>query len=225
MRTTRDDSKTKIRIGDMEYSVHLSKIPYLASFVQLQRITQPEATEFIHEPIDLFDVALKGVESGCRQCFRSLPTDLSQHRTLFETYKFLKVDILCGLSIDEVIANLKLGKADYDPDERRPIPGNKRLARDTAFQLLYVILYAQLEDETKDSMKLYNAVMFVVSHPGTFKYRTKRVIRLAYDERFRPTMKQRMRLDQWEKGEAANRETDVTTEEEPDYYFDSDYSF
>jgi len=222
VRTTGDVLKATIRIRDINYSVHLSKIPYLASFVQLQKVTQPEATEFVHEPIDLFDVALKGVESGYRQCFRSLPTDISQYRTLFETYKFLNVDILSGLSIDEVIANLKVGKADYDPEERRAIPGNKSLARDTAFQLLYLILYAQFGDETKDSMRLFNAVMFIVSHPGTFKYRTKRVIRVEYEERFRVTTKQRARLDQWEKGEAAIYETDATTEEEPDYYFDSD---
>jgi hypothetical protein len=223
--TTGDDLKTTIRIGDMDYSVNVSKIPYFASFVRLQKVTQPEATEFIHEPINLFDVALKGVEMGYRQCFRSLPTDLSQYRTLFETYKFLNVDVLSGMSINEVIANLKVGKADYDPEERRPIPGNKSLARDTAFQLLYLILHTQFGDESKDSMKLFNAVMFVVSHPGTFKYRTKRVTRVAYEERFRLTTKQKARLDQWEKGETVNNATDVTTEEEPDYFFDSDYSF
>ena len=203
----------------------MSKIPYLASFVRLQKIAQPEATEFIHEPINLFDVALKGVEKGYRQCFRSLPTVLSEYRTLFETYKLLNVDILGGMSIDEVIANLKMGKADYDPEERRSIPGNKSLARDTAFQLLYLILHIQSEDESKDSMKLFNAVMFVVSHPGTFKYRTKRVIRVAYQERFRLSIKQKARLDQWEKRETVNDAIDVTTEEEPDYVFDSDDSF
>jgi hypothetical protein len=222
MRTTEDDLKATIRIGDMDYSVHLSKIPYLASFVRLQKVTQPDPTKFIHGPINLFDVALKGVESGYRQCFRSMPTDLSQYRTLFETYKFLDVDVLTGLSIDEVIANLKVGKADYDPEERRPIRGNKSLARDTAFQLLYLILHVQFENGTKDSMKLFNAVMFVVSHPGTFKYRTKRVIRVAYKERFIVTAKQRAGLDKWEKGETTNDVTDATTEEEPDYYFDSD---
>lgn len=72
-------------------------------------------------------------------------------------------------------------------------------------------------------MTLFNAVMFVVSHPGTFKYRTKRVIRIAYEERFRPTLKQRARLDQWEKGENTIYSTDATTEEEFDY-FDSDLS-
>ncbi|KAF2270531.1 hypothetical protein CC78DRAFT_485330 [Lojkania enalia] len=216
MRTTGEDLKATIRIGGVDYSVHVSKMPYLASFVRLQRVTHPEATEFIHEPINLFDVALKGVELGYRQCFRSLPTDLSQYRTLFETYKFLEVDVLSGLSIDEVIANLKVDKTDYDAEERRPTPSNKRLARDTAFQLLYLILQGQFKDETKDRMKLFNAVMFVVSHPGSFKYRAKRLIRVAYEERFGLVAKQRARLDQWEKGTAADYATDATTEEEAD---------
>jgi hypothetical protein len=54
-----------------------------------------------------------------------------------------------------------------------PVSVSKSLACDTAFQLLYLILHAQPGDETKDKMKLFNAVMFVVSHPRTFKYRTK----------------------------------------------------
>lgn len=222
MGATGDNPKATIKIGGVEYSINLSKIPYLASFVRLQKGTNPDATEFVHGRINLFDVALKGIESGYRQCFRSLPTNLSQYRTLFETYKFLHIDILKGLSIDEVIANLKVGKADYDPEERRSIPGNKSLARDTAFQLLYLIQRAEFEDEMKVSMKLFNAVMFVVSHPGTFKYRTRRVIRSAYEERFRVTTKQKARLDQWEKGEATSYGTDATTEEDRDYFFDSD---
>lgn len=225
MRTTGNDLKATIRIGHMDYSVHVvSKMPYLASFVRLQKVTQPEATVFIHEPINLFDIALKGVESGYRQCFRTLPINLSQYRTLFATYKFLNVDILSGLSIDEVIANLKVGRMDYDPEERRRISGNKGLARNTAFQLLYLILFAQFGDETKDSIKFFNTVMFIVSHPGTFQSRTKRVIRVAYEERFSPTTKQRARLDEWEKGEDADTRTDATTEEEPFHYFDSDDS-
>ena len=217
--------KTAIRVGGVDYSLHVSKIPYLASFVTLQKAAQPETTEFIHGPIPLFDVALKGLESGYRQCFRSLPVDLSQHRTLCETYKFLNIDVLNHMSLDAIIVNLKVGKADYDVDYGyRPIRGNKELARDTAFQLLYLMLLGQLENETKDVQKLYNAVMFVVSHPGTFKYRTKRVIRAAYEMRFSITMKQRSRLDEWEMKGAGSGEDDATTEEEPAYY-DSDEAF
>lgn len=222
--TTKDRLNAKIKIGNVDYMIDVSKVPYFASFIQIQRATQPEAAEFIHKPISLFDVALKGLESGYRQCFRSLPTDLSQYRILFETYKFLQVDVLSGLLMDEVIANLKVGKADYDPEERRTICGNKSVARDKAFQLLYLILQTQHGDETRNSLKLLNAVMFVVSHPRTFKYRTRRVVRDAYEEQFNPTMKQRAGLDRWEKREDVNDVTDATTEEETDYY-DSDWSF
>lgn len=219
--------KTAIRVGDVDYSIDVSKIPYLASFVKLQKAAQPETTEFIHDPIPLFDVALKGIESGYRQCFRSLPADLSQHRILCETYKFLKVDVLNGLFMDEIIANLKAGRTDHELEYKRyrPITGNKPLARDTAFQLLFLMLHGQFEDEVKDGVKLFNAVEFVVSHSGTFKYLTRRVIRTAHEERFALTAKQKARLDRWEKGEDASYEEDVSTEEEPDYYFDSDDSF
>jgi hypothetical protein len=222
MTTTGADSKTTITIGDIKYSIDASKMPYLESFIRLHKATQPQETEIIHWPISLFDVALKGVESGYRQCFRCLPTDVSQYRTLFQTYKLLEVDVLSNLSIDQVIANLKVGRADYDYEERRRIPGTKSLARDTSFRLLYLILYPQYTDETKDRMKLFNAVMFVVSHPGTFKSRTRRMIRVAYEQQFGLTLKQRPKLDQWEKGETADYEIDVTTAEELDYYFASD---
>ncbi|KAG9228956.1 hypothetical protein BJ875DRAFT_524765 [Amylocarpus encephaloides] len=222
IRTMADNPKATMIIGGVNYSVDLSKIPYLESYIRLQKPSQPQATEFIHGPINLFDVAFKGVESGYRQCFRSLPTELSQYRTLLQTFEFLNVNILNNLSIDQVIANLKVCKADYDPEERRRIPGNKSLARNTAFQLLYLILYPQYRDETKDKVKLFNAVVFVVSHPGTFMHRTKRIIRLAYEEQCGVTLKQRSILDKWEKGEAIDSEKDVTTEEEPDYYYDSD---
>jgi hypothetical protein len=121
-----------------------------------------------------------------------------------------------------VIDNLKVGRAGYDPDDGGHIRGNKELARDTAFQLLYLILYPQDRDEMKHKMKLFNAVMFVVSHPRVFKSRTKRVIRVGYEEQFGLTVKQRPRLDEWEKGETLDSEIDVTTEEEPNYFFDSD---
>ena len=114
------------------------------------------------------------------------------------------------MSFNEIIANLKAGRTDYE------LEGNKRLARDTAFQLLFLMLHGQFEDEVKDSAKLFNAVEFVVSHSGTFKYLTRPVIRAAHEERFKVTAKQKMRLDKWEKGEDANHAADISTEEEPD---------
>lgn len=134
--------------------------------------------------------------------------------------------------MDEIFANLKVGRTEYELEYKRyrPVKGNKRLARDTAFKLLYLILLGQFKDETKDSAKVFNAVLFVVSHSGTFKYRTRSMIRAAYEERFILSTKQRDRLDQWEKGEAAKQAADEdgdasTNEAESDYDFWSDDSF
>lgn len=214
----------------MHYDIEVSKIPYLSSFVNFRANAQPQSTEFIHGPIPLFDVALKGIESGYRQCFRSLPAELSRHHTLCDTYQLLCVDILAGQSINEIFNDLKSGKNDYEREYKRcrEIKGNKSKARDTAFKLLYLILFGEFQDETKDSAKIFNAVLFVVSHSATFKWRTRSVVRAAYEERFVISAKQRARLDQWEKTDAAKLavedDGDVTTEEEDsDYYYNSDY--
>ena len=124
--------------------------------------------------------------------------------------------------INKVNANPKVGKADYNPEERRSTPGDKGLARDTAFQLLHLILHIQFEDGLKDSIMLFNAVIFVTSYPRTFPYRMKRITWVAYEERVRLTAKQNLkaRLDQKERGETVNDATDITTKEEPDYMFD-----
>ena len=213
----------------MRYEIDVSKIPYLSSFVDFQAIAQPQLDEFVHEPIPLFDIALKGIKSGYRQCFRSLPADLSQHHILCDTYHFLHVDILGGQSIGEIINDLKSGAGDYDREERREIKGDRSKARDTAFKLLYLILLGDFTDETKDSAKVFNAVLYLVSHAATFKWRTRSVVRAAYEERFVVSTKQKAALDKWEKKDPAKLAVedagDVTTdEEESDCYYNSDYS-
>jgi hypothetical protein len=62
-------------------------------------------------------------------------------------------------------------------------------------------------------MKLCNAVLVVVSHPRTFKSRTKRIIRVAYKKEFGLTIKQRPTLDLWETGDIPDDEIDEMTEE------------
>jgi hypothetical protein len=209
----------------VHYDIEVSKIPYLSSFVNFRENAQLQSIEFVHVPIPLFNVALKGIESGYRQCFRSIPTDLSQHHTLCETYDFLGVDILGGQSISEIFRDLKSGKTDYELEYiyYRVVKGNKSKARDTAFKLLYLILLGEFKDETEDSVKVYNAVLFVMSHSGTFKWRTRTVARAAYEERFVVSMKQRAGLDQWEKRNAAKLaaedDGDATTEEEKISYY------
>ena len=172
--------RTAIRIGNVHYDIEISKIPYLSSFVNFQENAQSQSKEFVHDPIPLFDVALKGIESGYRQRFRSLPADISQYHALCDTYDFLCADVLGGQSANEIFSDLKSCKANYDLE----LKGNKSKARDAAFKLLYLILLGEFEDETKDSIKVFNAVLFVVSHPGTFKWRTRSMVRAAYEERF-----------------------------------------
>jgi len=230
--TTMSPPKTAIRIGDVNYNIELSKIPYLSSFVDFRTNAEPESTEFIHDPIPLFDIAFKGIESGYRQCFRSLPPDLSQHHILCETYQFLCVDVLARQSINEIFSDLKSGQSEYEQEYKRyrEIKGDKSKARDAALKLLYLILLGEFKDETKDSAKVFNTVLYLVSHSGTFKWRTRKVIRAAYEERFVISTKQRASLDRWEKTDAAKLavedDGDVTTEEEEmsDCYYNSDYS-
>ena len=227
--TTTSSPSTTIRIGDVRYDIDVSKIPYLLSFVDFQANAQPQSTELVHDPIPLFDIALKGIESGYRQCFRSLPADLSQHRILCDTYDFLRVDVLGGQSINDIFRDLKSGQSDYDHEERREIKGDKSRARDTAFKLLYLILQWDFKDEMQDSVKVFNAVLYLVSHAATFKWRTRSVVRAAYEERFVISTKQTAGLDKWEKKDTAKLAVedagDVTTEEEKsDCYYTSDYS-
>ena len=225
--TTTSSPSTTIRIGDVRYDIDVSKIPHLSSFVDFQANAQLQSTELVHDPIPLFDIALKGIESGYRQCFRSLPADLSQHRILCDTYDFLRVDVLGGQSINEIFRDLKSGQSDYDREERREIKGDKSKARDTAFKLLYSILIRDFKDEMRDSAKVFNAVLYLVSHAATFKWRTRSVVRAAYEERFVISTKQTAGLDKWEKKDAAKLAVedagDVTTEEEEsDCYYSSD---
>lgn len=227
--TTTSSPSTTIRIGDVGYDIDVSKIPYLLSFVDFQANAQPQSTELVHDPIPLFDIALKGIESGYRQCFRSLPADLSQHRILCDTYDFLRVDVLGGQSINEIFRDLKSGQSDYDREERREFKGDKSKARDTAFKLLYLILLKDFKDEMQDSAKVFNAVLYLVSHAAIFKWRTRSVVRAAYEERFVISTKQKAGLDKWEKKDTAKLAVedagDVTTEEEKsDCYYTFDYS-
>uniref|UniRef100_A0A093UMQ6 Geranylgeranyl pyrophosphate synthetase n=1 Tax=Talaromyces marneffei PM1 TaxID=1077442 RepID=A0A093UMQ6_TALMA len=221
-------TKTKIGIGEALYDIDVSRIPYLSSFVRFQSAAQPHTSEFTHNSIPLFDTALKGLESGYRACFRLLPADLSQFHTLCDTYDFLRIDILGGQSIDDIIVRLKAGKTDYELEYKRyrAIKGDKSTARDAAFQLLFLILLFDFKHPTKDSNKVFNAVLFVVSHSGTFKWRIRTVVRAAYEERFVVSSKQKATLDRWLKPKPAEDLSDdyVTTEDDFSDYYTSDGS-
>ena len=209
-----------IEIGGKPYNVSKITMPYFASYLDFQNQSGQAVDK--HGEIPSFDAAYQGAESGFRQCFRALGTDLTEYNTLCDTLDFLCVDTLGGRSTDAVIQDLKSGREDFIEK------GDKATARDSAFRLLYLLLKAELEDEGKVRQKMYQAVLFVVSHRAIFKYRARRTIREAYEERCDISMKQRAALDKWpvlEPGTATTwSDRDVTTEDSSDYDFDSDGS-
>ncbi|KAI9877556.1 MAG: hypothetical protein M1830_003567 [Pleopsidium flavum] len=200
------DEMINIDIGGTPYTVNSTHLPYFHSFQSFHHSSGQSTTPLTHSAIPLFDIAYRGVEHGFRHCVRMLGTDLSRYHTLCDTLDFLCVDVLGGRALDDIMGDLKSGKAQ----------AVKGLARDAAFRLVYLILTGSFEAEVRDSQKVYNAVLFVVLHSGIFKYRPRKVVRDAYEERFRVTEKQRGRLDLWparEPGVDGRRaEEDVTSE-------------
>lgn len=155
----------------MNYNIDISQIPYFSSFVDFQGKAQPQVAEVVHGPIPLIVAALKGIQSGYRQCFTALPLDLSQHHVLCETYDFLGIDVLGEQHVGEIFTNFKACKTEYELEYKRylAIKGNKSKARDAAFKLLYLILTEEFKDEIEDCTKVFNAVLFIVSRTMTFR--------------------------------------------------------
>lgn len=160
-----------------------------------------------------------------------MPVELSAYHQLCETLELLLIDVLAGQSLGGIIAKLKEGKGDYEIEYKRAIfiKGDKTSARNAAFQFLYTIMHSErFEDENKDSMKIFNAVKYIVSHRAVFKYKARKIVRAAYEERFCATTKQVAELDKWpiiEPQGDGEEEEDVTTDE-PSLDFDSsDYEF
>ncbi|KAH8743814.1 hypothetical protein F5883DRAFT_440538 [Diaporthe sp. PMI_573] len=160
------------------------------------------------------------VRKGLRQFFRRMPTQLYDYRALCETLKSLPIDVLEGRNLRGIMGDMRRGKSDWDPDERREIEGLKSLARDSAFRLLYLFLID--DGEARDQNSAYNAAFFVVSHRRIFKYRTRKMVREAFEDRFNVSYKQRQNLDKWPIGEQEEG-SDVTTEDEGFCGFDSDF--
>ncbi|KAJ5111460.1 hypothetical protein N7532_001995 [Penicillium argentinense] len=202
--------RTTLKIGDTFHNVDLLTIPYLSSFVRFQRLAQPQNTDFIHRDIPLFDIALKGLESGYRQCFRCLRGNIPRYHTLCETYHFLGIDVPAGKTIENIFVDLRACKTVYELGYKsyRGVRGDKSRARDAAFRLLFLIIRGEFGDERNEHAKVYNAVLFIVSHPGTFKKSTRIAVRSVFEERFVISMKQRSQLDRWRKRDTTNSSGD-----------------
>lgn len=146
-----------------------------------------------------------------------MPSRISEYQVLCETLEFLAVDVLSGRDLKAIMKDLREGQSDWDPEERHVINGNKALARDSAFRLLYMFLLGEFQSNNKDSITAYNAAIYVVSHAKTFKSRARKMVREAYENRFQATEKQRAKLDMWAtrwETPADSEKGEMTTEEE-----------
>ena len=205
-------------VGDERtYNISATSIPYFASYTDFHYRSGQASTRY--DDILQFEAAYDGVQIGFHYCFRKLGTDLTEYHALCDTLDFLCADTLDGRSIDAISQGLKSGKGRYGTDYKRSVyvKANKTTARDSSFGLLYLILTAELEDETTICQKIYQAVLFVVSHRAIFNYHARKTITAAYEERFHVSEKQRASLNRWpvlEPGMGAVwSDEDVTAEE------------
>ncbi|KAF4440341.1 geranylgeranyl pyrophosphate synthetase [Fusarium austroafricanum] len=164
-----------------------------------------------------------GMDKGFRQFFRRMPTQLSQYHLLCDTLDSLAIDVTNGRTIRDFMHDMRNCKDEWDPEERIWIKGPKKIARDSAFRLLYLLLQTKIVDNNM----AYNATLFVVSHRRMFKYRTRKMVREALEENCPVSAKQRAGLNRWPIEDSFSTipgDDDVTTESE-DIFFDSDISF
>ncbi|KAI2769927.1 hypothetical protein F4815DRAFT_437571 [Daldinia loculata] len=222
-----DTSSVKIQVGETEHLVNINKFPYFKAFLDFQQRSGQDTTPVpTHSDIPFFDVINYGVSNGFRHFFRRMPVQLSDYHTLCETLEFLAIDVLAGQKLRDIMNDLRKCKSDYDEYDGTGTRGQKSLARDAAFRLLYIFLLGEFESEAQDRAMAYNAALFVVSHPGTFKQRTRKIVRDAFEERFLVTEKQKKGLDMWSvSGPSKDLEDDCTTAEDSDYFVDSDYAY
>ncbi|KAJ4127544.1 hypothetical protein NW765_016023 [Fusarium oxysporum] len=181
-----------------------------------------ETTGAKYDDVPYSEVISYGVDKGFRQFFRRMPMQLSQYHLLCDTLDSLAIDVTDGRTIRDIMYDMRKGKDEWDPEERREIRGLKNIARDSAFRLLYVLM----QSNVVDTNMAYNAALFVVSHRQIFRSRTRKMVREALEENCPVSAKQRAGLNKWpvEQSSSTRSEEDATTEPE-DIFFDSDSSF
>jgi hypothetical protein len=161
-----------------------------------------------------------GIAKGFRQFFRDMPTDLKDYCVLCKSLDAAHVDVLQGRRIRDLTGDMRRGKDDWDPVVCRKIAGTKSVARNSAFQLLYILLQRGEDDRNA----AYNATLFVVSHSRIFSSKTRMMVRRAFEYKSTPSPKQTKELDKWPVQNFVD-EDDATTEEDATWvYWDSDYS-
>ncbi|KAI1502066.1 hypothetical protein F5X99DRAFT_380500 [Biscogniauxia marginata] len=212
-----------VKVGDSEYVVDIGKIPYFASFLRFQRMSRQCSESAVpeHDDLPFFATINHAVKHGYRHFFRGMSDNLADYQVLCETLERLAVDVLGGAGLKDVFDEIRSYKAKWFDDDE--LGTNRRLrlcARDAAFKLLYMFILGEFEAEAevRDSQSAFNAALFVVSHPATFRCRTRKMVRRAFEDRFSVSEKQRKVLDKWPVSEPEGndewREEEMTTESE-----------
>ncbi|CAF9926779.1 MAG: hypothetical protein GOMPHAMPRED_004219 [Gomphillus americanus] len=174
-------TKITLVVGGVEHRMDVSGIPYLNSLPRT-------SGEIVHGKIEYFDIAVKGLQTGYRKCFQMMTTEIQDHIKLIETYKLLQIDLLRGTTQFEVVKMLKTEYGD-----------GKAVPQDAAYKLLFLMYTTRSFADAKALNNIFNAVFFIISHPRTFKGRTRIVIKTAFDEWFHATIKQQAQLQKWQK--------------------------
>ena len=217
-------------IGECEYTLKKSELPpYLESLVAFESSRNNDHSGddtqrrfALDGSIAEFEAALAGIQDGYRSVFPLLQTDAARYQALCATYDFLLVDVTSQRPISDLVEELKYTRPSGEDEGR----GSLAQARDAAFKLIYIVLTTETQ-ELRDLNRIYDAVLYVVSHPRTFTLDMRSVVIEAYLDRFPASRKQRGTLETW----LTKYATDFADSEDEDYYsmsydpyaYDSDF--
>ncbi|CAK7212941.1 hypothetical protein SBRCBS47491_001634 [Sporothrix bragantina] len=211
--------RTRIKLH--KYLVNPQQLPYFKSFTGY-RDSEDAVPWIVHDDIAFLGDIDYSVRHGFRHFFRRVPAEIDDYRRLSKSLQFLKVDVLEGRTLHDLMIDMRAGKKDYGEYDGTATRGNKSLARDAAFRLVHTFLEGvYVTGSSVDKNMAYNATFFVVSHPGIFRDKTRAVVRKVFEDRFGVTYKQSVNLDKWNDKGRWNKEEDGTTEEEH-FDYDSD---
>ncbi|KAI1820791.1 hypothetical protein F4861DRAFT_533447 [Xylaria intraflava] len=147
--------------------------------------------------IPFFAEVVLGLSKGLRQFFRLMTTRLTDYHVLCNTLELLRVDILGARSLRHIMGDFRSGKGEDSDSDGYSVHGLKNRARDSAFRLLYMFLSKVPRSGPLDKNMAYNAALFVISHRGIFRYRTRWMVLEAFNESCQVTCKQQACLDEW----------------------------
>src|SRR5579871_6185344 len=99
-----------IRARNVRCNINTLQMPCFRSFPKFQETAQAQSEELVHDLSLSFNIAHREITTGYSQCLWSSPPELSQYRTICDTYETLCVDIMNMQSIDKIFTKKKSRK-------------------------------------------------------------------------------------------------------------------